>query len=74
MFSIFDTQTESYLHTGRNSKTLKECIQDGLSYLEAGIDRIDYKKILKYSIKEQREYLGYFDFEVKNHNNLIEED
>ena len=36
-YSIFDKDTRDYLHTGRNSKTERECLEEYLAFREPDI-------------------------------------
>lgn len=83
MFSILDHQTGDFLHSGRNSKSESESVEDGLYFL-IGHDSKDEESWTK---KEHERYdeptwteakkLGYkkylelFEFEVVEHSELI---
>ena len=43
-YSIYDKDTWSYLHTGRNSKTKRECIIDYIFYRQ--MDLWEYRTIM----------------------------
>lgn len=58
-YSAFDLQTGDYFHTGRNSKSKQECIEDIFEYLMKDSEE-DISKI------KSREKLGIVEgFEVK---------
>ena len=86
MFSAFDLQIGHYFHTGRNSKTEKECRQDILSFLtESEIEvfipdgdltkeRIEkwYEELWKNDVF-QKEILEMYEVEIEEHEEEIEE-
>ena len=76
MFSIYDEQLVKYLHTGRNSKTLNEAIEDCWDYWISGcgMDEDDIKTMEKFNLKEKHEWLECTGFRFDEHEEKIDED
>lgn len=51
MYSIFDSQTGSFLHTGRNSVTEKEAVDDAFDWLvsdwDEDLEGCDKKQVIQ---------------------------
>jgi len=86
IYSAYDLQIAKYFHTGRNSKTRKECQEDIISYLtESEIEvfipegeltdkRIEkwYEELWK-NEDFQREILEMYEVRIDEHEGPIEE-
>lgn len=70
-YSIFDLQTQNYLHSGRNSKTREEVIKAGIDYLTSDWDEEDIKNLPE---REYEEILNGFEFQIDEHKEELPED
>ena len=64
MFSAWDRQVGSYLHTGRNSPSREKCTTAVLEMLEVDVEK-GWRKL---PVKER---LEHFQIEIHEHKELI---
>lgn len=71
-YSAWDKQNNEYFHTGRNSKTKKECQEDISTYLIEGSaeDEAEEKHMYEWTFKEIE---SFFEIEIHKHNKKIGE-
>jgi hypothetical protein len=78
MFSAFDLQCNEYFHSGRNSKTKKQCMEDVVDMLVNGQDEFtwaDFEKSAKKDNQTVDEYIiDLFDVRIDQHEERIEDD
>lgn len=75
LFSLWDTQTDRFLGSGRNEKDLELTLEDGITFLVEGspdpemTEEQSYKMsgLTNGNIKKQIEYLNAFGLKVINH-------
>lgn len=70
MFSIYDRDGKSICHTGRNSETEEQAIEDIIDMVidSDSIDNEEDKKTLKESnIEDKKEFLNQIGYEVEEH-------
>ncbi len=55
--ALYDTQNDSYMHSGRNSRTLEELKTNLIGYIEGAADteQWDYKKMSVFDLAEVME-------------------
>lgn len=70
-FSVFDTDTKDYLHSGRNSKTKKEAINDGVEFILGGGDIMNPSQIRRMSLKRKEVFLRAERLIVEEHDEKI---
>jgi hypothetical protein len=68
MFSAYDLQKASIVHTGRNSATRQECLEDVAEYLTEGWDKADTNVF--YSDLETN--IRCMEIEIFEHEEIIE--
>ncbi|MDD5354940.1 MAG: hypothetical protein PHY56_00125 [Candidatus Omnitrophica bacterium] len=71
-YSVWCLQNKDYMHTGRNSTSLKQAICDIFEYLITDFDEEenDYKN---FTLKDKKEYCEEFEFRFKKHTKKIPE-
>ena len=76
MFSIYDEQLSRYLCSGRNSKTLREAVEDCWEYWIGGcdMDEEDIKTMENWSWKRKQRWLEGTEFRFDDHNEKIDDD
>lgn len=70
MYSIYDRDTQYLCHTGRNSQTEEQAIEDMIDMIidSDSIDSEEDKKSIKESnIEDKREFLDQIGYEVSEH-------
>lgn len=67
-FSIYDIQTQSYLYSGRNSKTKHEAIEAGIEYLTGDWNDEDINNLPE---NEYEEILIGYEFQIHEHKNKL---
>lgn len=74
MFSVLDKEVNEYLHSGRNSKTKEECIDDALEFFLYGDTGTewDMDEVVKKIGKEK--FLMWHHFVIVEHDARIEDD
>ncbi len=78
-YSIYDLQTHDYLHSGRNSDTLEEALEDWISYFTGGGDMEEKYENLLNRLAEEKKWteivteLNCYGFEIEEHENKIPE-
>ena len=78
-FSLWDTQTDRFLGSGRNEKNLQLTLEDGITFLVEGSDDPEQTEEESYkqsglkdgNVKKQIEYLRAFGLQVINHPRKI---
>jgi hypothetical protein len=65
-WAVYDLQTNQYLHSGFNVKTLKKAIDEVWSFWSGGSDLEDkdLKKMEKWSWQEKKKWLEGLDFDL----------
>lgn len=76
-YSLFDRQCGGYLHSGRNSKSEEECVDDGIKYMfstpqEEGDPTI--KEALAWSYKKKLGFLDGAELTLECHEEEIEDE
>lgn len=68
-YSIYDEQCHKFLHSGLNSNTKKEAIEEALSFLFGGEDFSDkiVERITNEIITEQEEFIKMYELNVVSH-------
>jgi 5-hydroxyisourate hydrolase-like protein (transthyretin family) len=72
-YHLYDMQTGNYLHSGRNSKSLKELKEEFLSYIS--VDFEDEEEDLKhYSAISMEELASMWEFRIDTTAEKMDED
>jgi cytoplasmic iron level regulating protein YaaA (DUF328/UPF0246 family) len=66
-YSAFDLQTGDYFHTGRNSKSKQECIDDIFDWLTEDSEE-DLSKLSK---QEKAEMVSIYEVRIDKHKELL---
>lgn len=75
MFSIWDTEVNRNLATGRNCETEYECVQAGVEYLSEDWEIAEDQKHIceEMSLKEKKDALAGYNLVVYEHSQPVEE-
>jgi len=56
-WAVYDEQTNQYLETGKNSKTLKQAVDELWDWTSESFEEADKKKVGKWTTAKKREWL-----------------
>lgn len=71
-YSAFDLQVGDYFHTGRNSKTKKECIEDIFLYLTQNQDSDEEESMFKTKKLSDKLSIVYsYEVRIDEHKELL---
>lgn len=75
LWAVYDLHTNQYLESGRNTKTLKNAINEVWSFWSGGSDLEDkdLKKMEKWSLQEKKKWLESTGFRFDRINKKLEE-
>lgn len=73
MFSVLDKEVNEYLHSGRNSKTKEECIDDALEFFLYGDTGTEWDMDEVVKIGKEK-FLMWHHFVIVEHDARIEDD
>lgn len=73
-YSIYDKETETFLHTGRNSKTKTECVNDCIDFMSNGMETEDVEILNNSRMSEKIDFLNTYNYIVEKHDTLIKDD
>lgn len=66
-YSAFDLQNGDYFHTGRNSKSKQECVEDIFDWLMTDSE----EDITKIKPKEKLGYVESYEVRIDEHKELL---
>ena len=69
MFSAYDRESGNHLHTGRNSDTEEQCVDEVIEFLtQDTAEDEDVKLLLSFPMAKKKTYLSALGFEIEEHN------
>jgi hypothetical protein len=74
MFSVHDKQVGGYLYSGRNSKTIEDCVEAGLSFLTGDWYDREINEVNTMSLRDRKDFLNHFELFPIEHEERLSDD